>query len=576
MAQLDVSRADQETLVLRPPSAVMRLARMGAFHQTRISFMRSLLRRIAAEYWRLTRPVFDLDKDGYGTVVYRVEMPAGVCSLVAFSDELSPEERTDRVIASKWDATFALVLGEPSPDDIERLRANVPKQEAGRCGAQEVVLSRANKSVRLFGHVADCLARGWQPAMEDIVSVGYLMRTTAVYGNGKFGLSDLSRTFGSGLFNRPFEAELLAVYLIREFTIDLVEHVAAQRAPDRAVPLGPEQRRALGIGNSTGLGMAPFLFSHPILIHHWMTARETAIARVLAEAEAPPDKRAAFLALLLRAIAHVAEWETRDARQATRIEQLRRELAWLNDALSDGDGGLLVEPYPWRRLADQVEAHCSAEMQELVNSLMMEPYGELVDELADAMADPERERLDPSMTLKALKALIERDYDWVLAIDFAQPGAQHFFWYRSAEKEEPRLGERGVEPGADKEMRVAIARDVQALYRELTAGGSDPAESVAAFLLRRPQWRYIVRRVQILAHYPYGEIRDNVLGADCMPIDILRCKLSFFGAIKFDPKSDRWTRITMYQGAPRFAELDPNSADGWALPVFTKAHEYHS
>jgi hypothetical protein len=227
----------------------------------------------------------------------------------------------------------------------------------------------------------------------------YLMRTTAVYGNGKFGLSDLPPTFGSGLFSRPFEAELLTVYLIREFTIDLVEHVAAQRAPDRAVPLSPEQQRALGIGNSTGLGMAPFLFSHPILIHRWMTARETAIARVLAEAEALPDKRAAFLKLLPRAIAHVAEWETRDARQATRIEQLSRELAWLNDVLSDGAVGLLAEPYPWRQLADHVEAHCSAEMQELVNSLMMEPYGALVDELADAMVDPEHERLDPSMTL---------------------------------------------------------------------------------------------------------------------------------------------------------------------------------
>jgi hypothetical protein len=576
MAQPDASRADQETLALRPPSVVMRLARMGAFHQTRISFMRSLLRRIAAEGWRLTRPVFDLDKDGYGTVVYRVEMPGGACSLVAFSDELSPEERTDRVIASKWDATFALVLGDPSPDDIARLRANVPKQEAGRCGAQEVVLCRANKSVRLFGHVADCLARGWQPSMEDIVSVGYLMRTTAVYGNGKFGLSDLPRTFGSGLFSRPFEAEMLTVYLIREFTIDLVEHVAAARAPGRAVPLGPEQRRALGIGNSTGLGMAPFLISHPILIHRWMTARETAIARVLAEAEAPPDKRAAFLILLVRAMAHVAEWETRDARQATRIEQLSRELAWLSDELSGDAADLLAGPYPWRRLADHVAANGSAEMQELVNSLMMEPYGALVDDLADAMSDPEHQRLDPSMTLGALRALIERDYDWALAIDFDRPQAQHFFWYRSAEKEEPRLGERAAEPGADKEMRVAIARDVQALHREVSAGAGDPTESVAAFLLRRPQWRYIVRRVQIIARHPYGEIRDNALDADCMPIDILRCKLSFFGAVKFDPKSDRWTRIAMYQGAPRFAELDTESADGWALPVFTEAHEYHA
>ena len=133
-----VASADQgAALELRPPDRVMRLERMGSFHQTRISFMRSLLRRIAAENWRLTRARFDLDGDGYGTAVYRVDLPAGCCSLVAFSDELSPDERTDRVIAEKWDATFALVDGEPGDEDIARLRANVPKQEAGHVSARE-------------------------------------------------------------------------------------------------------------------------------------------------------------------------------------------------------------------------------------------------------------------------------------------------------------------------------------------------------------------------------------------------------------------------------------------------------
>ena len=49
---------------------------------------------------------------------------------------------------------------------------------------------------------------------------------------------------------------------------------------------------------------------------------------------------------------------------------------------------------------------------------------------------------------------------------------------------------------------------------------------------------------------PYGEIRSNVLAKNFYPIDILRLKLSFFGAVKFDPKSDRWLRITLFQGAP--------------------------
>ena len=85
--------------------------------------------------------------------------------------------------------------------------------------------------------------------------------------------------------------------------------------------------------------------------------------------------------------------------------------------------------------------------------------------------------------------------------------------------------------------------------------------------MRRPKWRSTVRRVQTLMRFPYGEIRNNLLGRDCLPIDLLRCKLSFFGATKWDPKSDLWTRITMYQGAPHIDELGADDVDDWAFPV---------
>lgn len=528
--------------------------------------MRTLLRRIAAESWRLERCLFELDDEGYGTVVYRVDTPAGGCSLIAFSHELAPSERSDRVIAEKWDTTFTLMLGEPTAEDIERLRANVPKQEAGRVSSRECVLSRANKSVRMFEHVVGCLAHGWQPNIEDLIEVGYLMRTTAVYGNGKFGLSDLPNTFAGGLFKRPFEAEMLAVYLIREFTIDLVEHVAAARSPERAVKLDAEHRRALGIGNSTGLGMAPFLINHPTLIHQWMRARETAIARVVALPEVAIEKRTTFLSLLNRTVRHVGEWTTTDTRQAARIGQLREELSWLVEELSVIGSGPLDRPYPWQALVERVEAQCGEEMQELLNSLIIEPYGDLVDELADTMTDPETPRFDPRLRVREISAMIEEHYDWALAVDFDLPSARHLFWYRSEEKEEPRLGERDVEPGADLEMRLDIAYQIQMFYHELTIGDSN--QSMAEFLLQNPHRRFIASRVQAIAAYPYGEIRDNLLSSQCLAIDLLRCKLSFFGAIKFDPRSDRWTRITMFQGAPGFTELNPGNADDWAFPVF--------
>jgi hypothetical protein len=43
---------------------------------------------------------------------------------------------------------------------------------------------------------------------------------------------------------------------------------------------------------------------------------------------------------------------------------------------------------------------------------------------------------------------------------------------------------------------------------------------------------------------------------------MLRLKLSFFGAMKFDPRSDKWLRITMFQGAPLAKELN-NLNEHW-------------
>ena len=90
---------------------------------------------------------------------------------------------------------------------------------------------------------------------------------------------------------------------------------------------------------------------------------------------------------------------------------------------------------------------------------------------------------------------------------------------------------------------------------------------MAIFLLRYPELRHIVKRVLIGAQHGYSEIQDNIIADTCRPIDILRCKLAFFGATKFDPKSDLWTRVTMYQGAPLDDELDRDDSDNWGFPV---------
>lgn len=548
---------------LRPPQQVMRLSRMGARYPTRLSFVRSLLRKMAREQWRISRPLFALDDAGFGDAVYRIETPDDVYSLVCFSDPLAAEERSDRVIATKWDTSFTLVHGEI--DDAQRagLRANVPKQEAGRASTRQIVTCRANRSVRLFDAVVDALAAGRQPALDEVARVGYLLRTTAVYGSGKLGMADFERVRQATCFDQPFRHEMLAVYLVREFSLDMVDHIAARRSGERAAKLSPELRRCFGIGNATGLGMAPYLVNHPKLLHQWVWGYENALARVKAVASAGDAERARFARLLARAGRHIAENHSSDRLQLAKHQRLQADLG----ALQSESEALLDQPEPWRAVADWAAQNADLDGQELINSLLIEVHPELSDDLAEELARDDAMRLEPGMSLAALKALIERHYAWALALDYAAPGAQKWFWYVSEEKLEPRLGERDVEPGAELESPLGIGRDVAALHRHLSGlADAQLARPLVELLIAEPQFRGIARRVQTLAEYPYSEVRDNLLGAEMLPIDLLRFKLASMGAGKYDPKSDRWLRVNFFQGAPLPEQLGAADADDWAFP----------
>jgi hypothetical protein len=551
----------QEAVPLRPPQTVMRLARLGSFHPTRLSFMRVLLRRLA-QGWRFERTRWSVDARGEGVAVYRAAGPERSYSLICFAHDLPPEKRTDRVIAEEWDAAFALVDGDPSDADIARLAANVPRQEAGRVSGREIVMARANKSVRLFDHVATCLSEGRQPAAHDLAPVGYLMRTTAVYGSGKFGLAVREAVCDRPEFNGPFQAEMLTVFLARAFTFDLVDHAARVRRPDTAVPLAPELRRGLGVGNATGLGMAPFLVNHPALLDRWITARETALARV--RGLRAPETWPLLPPLVARAARLVAGWRVDDRVQQRRIDGLAADLDHLAAHLKGGPRGAL----PFDALYRWSETALTLEGQELLVSLLIEPHGDLVDDLAETMAIDEELTftIDGSMTTATLMALIESRYGFALDTDFSDPAAQARFWYVSEEKLEPRLGERHEEPGAEHEQPLGVARDVNALSRTLRT--SDQRD-VAGFLLRHPEHRHVIRRIQIAAQHPYSEIHDNLLSAGMRPIDLLRCKLACFGATRFDPKSDRWVRITMFQNAPLPSDIGQRDPDDWALPAIS-------
>lgn len=551
-----------DRVALRSPNDVMRVARLGSFHQTRLSFLRALLRRIASERWQFARPVFALDARGVGHAVYALTRGTRTYSLVAFAHDLPAEKRTDRVIAEEWDATFALFDGVPTPADIARLGENVPRQEAGRFRQTDLVLARANRSVRLFDHVVAELAAGRQPCAATLEKTGYLMRTTAVYGNGKFGIADRDVYETREELAGPFQAEMLTVWLIRAFTVDLAEHLARMRTPETATRLGPEVRRRLGIGNATGLGMAPFLVRHPALIDRWIGAREEALRRVREIERASPDTLATFRRCLAGAEQQVAAWQTEDPVQAPRIRALARDLELLRQHVAGGVALDETASQPWDQLYLWGADRLSLEGQEMLVSLLIEPHGHMVDELFADMALDERPRarIDGRDSLAELSRRIEQHYAWALALPFREPRDDARFWYVSEEKLEPRLGERHAEPGSELELPLAIGRDVQRLHRALK---DTVAATVADFLAEQPEHRHVVRRVLHSETQPYAEIRDNLIADDLRAVDLLRCKLSFFGCARFDPRSDKWLRITLYQGAPFPDEIGRGDWDRW-------------
>lgn len=549
-----------DKIPLRPASQVMKLSRMGSAHAHRLSFMRILMRRMQRENWRIEPTEFEIDSDGVGHAVYTAHTPTRAYSLVAFAHDLPAELRSDRVIAEAWDCTFTLFDGIPTPEDVERLSQNVPLQEAGRVSQSELSLSRANRSVRLWAHVVDSLAEGKQPDPKQVTDVGYLMRTTAVYGSGKFGAADRQDIADRPEFTAPFQSEMLSVYLTRTFVMDLVEHMARAKGGDKAVPIDPAMRRQFGIGNSTGLGMAPFILNHPILLNNWVASKEEALSRVRTLSRFTQADQSAFTDLVRRADLNWQLWHSEHPLQIEKLAALRADLDALQGFLSAGP---IVS---WDAIYCWAEDTLSEEGCELVVSLLIESHPEFVDELSDCMSADESLdfRIKGDRKAGDVLAQIEEIYGWAERLNWEEQPNTARVWYVSEEKLEPRLGERYEEDDiADYEQPLSPVRDVFRFAQCLETKSKDA--TIAEILLAHPEHRHAARRVQIAAKYPYAEIRDNTISAQMLPIDMLRFKLSFFGAKHFDPRSDRWVRINMFAGAPYPQDL-ATAADDWFFP----------
>ena len=553
-------------LPLREPSILMQPERLGAFWQTRLSFARQLTKRIVQNRWKIEPIKFDLDDEGRGEVIYRIQTHERDLHLVLFSNCLSEEEREDRVIAERWDVAAALCQGEMTSERLAQMSHNVPKQEYGRADPDTLVWTRANRSSRFFNHVVNSLAAGDQPDVDYLAKGGYIMRSTAFYANTKFGLSAFESLPPQHALSGSFQAQMFTAFMLRHYACDLAEHIARTRNPN-AAPLDPAIKRFLGLGNATGMGLVPFVINRPHLTHIWICLREIALASAKIEQPTPDGADTEQLRQLLARTLTYFHQDTTDGKGIfTSSDTLLADLTRIKERVEEfalqGTMGGKPPTNAWNALCEWAADCLDIESQELLHSLLIELYPETAEQLAPYLDVPELFDVMPEMQVAQLQALLERDYRWALEMDLSSTEARHYFWYYSADSEEPLIGVRGMEAGVEYERPVDIPFRVQQLARDLSHMA--PQKTIGSFLARHPQHRFIVQRVQSLQDYPYAEIRTNLLAADFMPLYLQRFQLAMYGMERYQPQSTRWVRVTLMQGAPTVEDV-ANGIDGHGM-----------
>ena len=99
----------------------MKLKNMGSRYPSRLSFSRSMLRNLVVDNWKISKSKFELDNEGFGTVMYEIQAKKEVYTLVCFSQFLDDKDRSDRVIASKWDTAYTLHKGRLNEKELDKI-----------------------------------------------------------------------------------------------------------------------------------------------------------------------------------------------------------------------------------------------------------------------------------------------------------------------------------------------------------------------------------------------------------------------------------------------------------------------
>lgn len=541
---------------MRPAAELMDIDQLASVKPYRLSFARTLIQRMTTERWRIQPKTIQVDADGIGTATYQIVAGGHEMTFAAFSDDVPDQNRSGRLSEQRFDGMGFLCHGEVTAERLRAERESLRLRSRGRTNWETIGWTLATRSRRSFEEVVGLLAAGAQPDRDGVASSGgYLFRNNGYYGNGRHGTRMWQSLPADHPLSHPYHPEMLALYLWRQFGFDLVDEMARIRSP-RAVQLDSGYKRTIGIGNSTGQGISTFLTKWPGWMHAWTSLRETAVVRSV-NAPASNADIEKVRALLRRAVSYMAHRDGSEDPYSCPDSELIGDLNEIETKLEE----FVSIGQPWNRIVTWARAHCHPEAADVLHSILTETYSELVDELDSEFASRMHRTtdVDPCTTVAELKELVAERYAWTQ--DWRSfPN----FFYRSEDHGEQRLGVRQVDEGESMETFTALCRDVAALTDDLE--GSNGNESVGVFLLRHPNYRFLIERIQTFGKDAYAEIRANVADDSWVPAKAGRFVLSNFGMELSTAHNHRYVQGIFYQGAPLPEDLEVGREIDWIYP----------
>lgn len=532
---------------------------LAALQPSRLSTTRLLIEQMRQERWRITVAKFDLDSVGAGEAVYRVDTGRGVMDLVIFAKEPKRDGRTSRIIGGTWDLTAALIEGPVTEAQISLTREEMPKLYEGRGCEGTLVWCRSNRSLRVFDYVVAALASGRQPSAAALTHVGYLLRNTGLDANGTFGTKPFFAYEERHPLAAPFFPQMLTAYLVRQFSIDLADHLAAAASPETAVRMDRNIARSIGLGNGSGLGLILWATNHPRFIDNWLSVRARALdaARsALLTAEHLPDLES-----------RLRDAQGFRAQDPMRYHIIRSSAEIANDLESILQTMAVIvaegRSLSGEELLQRLPIVCP-EALDCVAMAILDSMPDLVSfDWRDLVVDEEA-AFDATMSVATLRRLTEQVYEWLDEWP-SDPRDRPYVWYRSIAGEEPRRGLRHEVPEGTFDLSV----DLMAEREELRAAcATQPPDATVGSLVRsHPRLRRSATRVQVASDLTFGPLRMDMKSADFHPSQIIAfINVAVFGLARARDALDRNILGVMYLGAPLRDEL-ATTHDWWTPAV---------